>query len=144
MILNISYNDPNIKKAINLNVGKEFDIITKIKLRGIGSKRMVIQNASPDINNIITLQNSIPYCYIELRPQGVIIHFRSILETYGWIVPFHLLSIFQNGANLTIHGAGSFMNLAGLNGAPADGAFVRKILERKTFHFQPPPEFSVK
>lgn len=100
-------------------------------MRGIGSKRMIILESSADISNYTTYQNSIVYCYVELRPTGIIVHFRSILETIGWIVPYRHLSVFQNGKQFTLHAAGSFVKLGGLNNSAADEAFIRKMMRHK-------------
>lgn len=108
-----------------------YSFMQRIKMRGIGSKRMVILDASANITEFTSYQNSIVYCYIELRPTGIIIHFRSILETIGWIVPYHHLSIFKNGEQFSLHAAGSFVKIGGLNNTAADEAFIRKMMRFK-------------
>jgi len=35
------------------------------------------------------------YCNIELRPKGVIIRFRSLLEVYGLIIPYYKLKLYK-------------------------------------------------
>ena len=39
------------------------------------------------------LDNNRNTCNIELRPNGIILRFRSLLETYGLIIPFYKLNI---------------------------------------------------
>lgn len=131
MIKNISYNNPEVKDAVNNAVGLSYGLIDRVRMGGIGSRRMLITGASPNIMKWLELQNTAPYCYLELRPRGIIVHFRSVLETMGWIVPFHHLSVFRNGTAIHLHAAGEFMRIRGAGTQPPDYRFIEKILERK-------------
>ena len=131
MLRNITYNNPEMKAEINQAVGPPFGLISSIKMGGIGSRRMLISKASSDIRKWLSMQTTLPYCYVELRPNGIIVHFRSILETMGWIIPFHHLSIFRNGKAIHLHGAGSFMHLRGVGSLKPDYKFIEKVLSRK-------------
>ena len=43
-------------------------------------------------------------CNIELRPNGIILRFRSLLETYGLIIPYYKLTLFKgSGEAYSIH-----------------------------------------
>lgn len=96
---------------------------------GIGSRRMLIKSASPELWQWLNRQNTAKYCYLELRPYGVIVHFRSILETFAWVVPYRHLSVFRNGKQIDLHAAGHFMHLTGINNFTADYAFLKKMLD---------------
>ena len=93
MLLNVSYNDPKIKKQIDSEVGAPFSLRERWKLGGIGSSKLNITHASIDIHNLLVLDNNNCSCNIELRPKGIIVRFRSLLETYGLIIPFYKLNI---------------------------------------------------
>ncbi len=93
MIINISYHDKLIEKKINSIIGPPYSLIDRIKKNGIGSPRLTINKSSDNINNLLVLDKNINYCNIELRPKGIIVRFRSLLETYGLIVPFYKLNI---------------------------------------------------
>ena len=99
MIYNISYNNKKIKQLINDSLGKSYGIIDTIKMRGIGSQRLKIKEASLDISSLINKNSNTNSCSIELRPKGILIHFKSILDTYGFIIPFHKLIIFKGDKN---------------------------------------------
>ena len=92
MLLNVSYNDPKIKKQINSEVGAPFSLRERWKLGGIGSSKLKITHASIDIHNLLVLDNNNNSCNIELRPKGIIVRFRSLLETYGLIIPYFKFS----------------------------------------------------
>ena len=79
MVYNISYNNKKIKNIINDSLGHAYGIIDKIKLRGIGSQRLKIKDASLDINSLINKNSNTNSCSIELRPKGILIHFKSKL-----------------------------------------------------------------
>ena len=99
MLLNLSYKDNKIKSKINKEVGDEFNFIEKFKLRGNGSPKLLISECSSNIDELLSLNNNIKKCNIELRKKGIIIRFRSLLETYGLIVPYYKLKIFKGKKN---------------------------------------------
>ncbi|MFL2600492.1 MAG: hypothetical protein ACJ0P1_08115 [Flavobacteriaceae bacterium] len=99
MLLNLSYKDNKIKSKINKEVGDEFNFIEKFKLRGNGSPKLLISDCSSNIDELLSLNNNIKKCNIELRKKGIIIRFRSLLETYGLIVPYYKLKIFKGKKN---------------------------------------------
>lgn len=88
MLLNISYNDPKQKKRIDEAVGKTFSLKERWRLSGIGSEKLIITSSSIDIHNLLMLDKNINSCNVELRPKGIIVRFRSLLETYGLIIPY--------------------------------------------------------
>ena len=98
MLLNISYNDPTVKRKIVKAVGRPFSLQQRWKLGGIGSQKLVINSASIDIHNLLILDNNLKSCNLELRPLGIIVHFRSLLETYGLIIPYYKLKIYKGKA----------------------------------------------
>ena len=87
MLVNISYNEPKIKRAIEEEVGKAFGLRERWAMGGIGSGKLFITSTSIDIHNLLVLDQNINQCNIELRPKGIIVHFRSLLETYGLVIP---------------------------------------------------------
>ena len=98
MLLNISYNDPSQKSRIDKAVGKTFSLQKRWNLGGIGSEKLTISNASIDIHNLLILDQNINSCNIELRPKGIIIRFRSLLETYALIVPYFKLNLYKGNS----------------------------------------------
>ena len=51
------------------------------------------------INNLLELDHNINYCNIEIRPKGIILRFRSLLETYALIIPYYKLKLFKGKSN---------------------------------------------
>lgn len=98
MLYNISYNDPKQKKEIEAAVGKPFSLQMRWKMGGIGSEKLIISTTSIDIYNLLILDHNINTCNIELRPKGIIVRFRSLLETYGLIIPYYKLKLYKGKA----------------------------------------------
>ena len=98
MLLNVSYNKPEIKEKINAEVGKPFSLMERIKLGGIGSGKLFITTTSVEIHNLLILDKYINTCGIEMRPDGIIVTFRSVLETYALVIPFYKLKLYKGKA----------------------------------------------
>jgi len=95
MLLNISYNRPKIKEQIDKEVGSPFKWLERIKLGGIGSGKLSINSSSIHIHNLLILDNNLNNCGIEIRPKGIIVSFRSLLETYALIIPYYKLKLYK-------------------------------------------------
>ncbi|MDC6366619.1 MULTISPECIES: hypothetical protein [Flavobacteriaceae] len=95
MLLNVSYSNKNITKKIDDAVGKPFTLKERWAMGGIGSPKLHITDVSIEIQNLLILDNNLNTCNIEMRPKGIIIRFRSLLETYGLIIPYYKLTIYK-------------------------------------------------
>lgn len=99
MLKNVSYNDPKVEADIRKEVGVPFTILKRIELGGIGSPKLEITACSKEINNLLILDNNTNTCNIELRPKGIIVRFRSLLETYALVIPYYKLVLFKGKSN---------------------------------------------
>ncbi|NER16158.1 hypothetical protein [Spongiivirga citrea] len=95
MLLNVSYNDPKIKEQIEQEVGKPYTLKERLKLKGVGSPKLLITSTSIEIHNLLILDKYINTCNIELRPNGIIVRFRSLLETFALVIPYYKLSLYK-------------------------------------------------
>ncbi len=98
MLLNISYNDPLIKKKVDSIIGSPFSLKQRWNKKGIGSPRLLIEETSLNIHNLLVLDKNLNFCNVELRPKGIIIRFRSLLETYGLVIPYYKLKLYKGKA----------------------------------------------
>jgi hypothetical protein len=98
MLLNVSYNDNTIREKIDAEVGKPFSLKERWSIGGIGSSKLFITQTSLNIHNLLVLDQNLNTCNVELRPQGIIVRFRSLLETYGLVIPFYKLKIYKGKA----------------------------------------------
>ena len=98
MLLNVSYNDPKIKEKIDTAVGKPFTLKERWAKGGVGSSKLIISQTSIEIHNLLVLDNNRNTCNIELRPQGIILRFRSLLETYALVISYYKLTLYKGKA----------------------------------------------
>lgn len=132
MLINISYNDKKINAAIEELVGKPFGLRENIKLNGVGSPRLIIAKASQEIFELLSYDNNNNFCNIELRPKGIIIRFRSLLETYGLIIPYYKLVLFKPGNQITIHKDHNFISIIAMPKNKAVNLFFEKLQDQKS------------
>ena len=128
---NIRYKNKETEKEINAEMGKPFGLIEKLKLGGIGSRRMIIENFSEDIKNLTLKVSGIQYANIELRPNGIIVHINQGIYTHAWTIPYFRLSVF-NGDFFTIHGGGSHIQFNKEKSWKENKEFLQKIVKLKS------------
>ncbi|MEO0525658.1 MAG: hypothetical protein AAFZ89_00435 [Bacteroidota bacterium] len=95
MLVNISYNNKEITRKVDAEVGKPFKLKERWAMGGIGSPKLFITEASAEIRNLLLLDNNLDSCNIEIRPKGIIVRFRSLLETYALVIPYYKLTIYK-------------------------------------------------
>jgi hypothetical protein len=83
---NISYNDPNVRRAVEAECGPAFDLWTTIKRGGSGSSRFRLLDAPPAVLTLIDRLEDRRFCSLEMRPNGLLVRMRNRLETLA--VPF--------------------------------------------------------
>ena len=104
MLANVSYNNKAQRESIDKLVGKPFTLMNRLKLGGVGSPKLHVVSSSKEIDSLFVLDHNDNTCNIELRPNGIILRFRSLLETYGLIIPYYKLNIFKGtGEAYSIH-----------------------------------------
>lgn len=130
MILDTTYMPDDKVALINEKVGESYSLMQRIKMRGAGSHHMVIEQYSPNFHSILTRNNSTNYCSIELRPNGIIVHIHKRLNSYAWLVPYHLMSIYKS-KTFSIHAAGEFLKLRLDKNFDVNKKLLDRMLERK-------------
>ena len=95
MLKNLSYNCKKTKDLLIDRVGKPLTLFERLKIGGNGSDKLIITDASNDIIELLKLDNNINQCNIEIRSNGIILRFRSLLETYGLVIPFYKMVIYK-------------------------------------------------
>lgn len=138
MIFDTSYYDPEIKKIIDETLGKSYSFVDRLKMKGIGSSRMEILDCSSDIKELLPSGFTGNFASIELRPKGVIVHFKKFTEHFSWIIPFYSLSIIQSNT-INIHSKGSFikLQLRSKNSSP----FIQKLIHQVGSNYSDNPTY---
>lgn len=96
MILETTLQEDETLKTINEQVGNPYTLWQRFKMGGIGSKRMMVEKASPHFDTYLSMNEDLTYANIELRPKGILLHFNKRLRQFVWIVPYFDLQIIQN------------------------------------------------
>lgn len=134
MLLNVSYNRPKIKAQINAEVGPPFTFMERIKMKGIGSGKLHIHSTSIQIHNLLILDNNLNVCGVEMRPKGIIVTFRSLLETYALVIPYYKLKLYKGQSQVySIYMDNYFIKVEAKE--KRNHEFLKKILNYKTDHF---------
>jgi len=96
MLIDTTHYNSEHKQIIADLVGSPFSLVQKLKLRGVGSKRMIVDEVSPNLQQVLNIVSDINYGNIELRPKGILIHITKGLKNFTWIIPYYHLVIYNN------------------------------------------------
>lgn len=132
MLYNLTYNDSKITAEVCGYVGKPFGLIDNIKLNGIGSPRLDIEKSSAQIQELLSFDHNRNFCNVELRPKGIIIRFRSLLETYGLVIPYYKLVVFKPGNSVTFHMDHHFISVSVPSNNKGILLFIEKLNQQKS------------
>lgn len=95
MLVNVSYTNKKVTRKVDLAIGKPFTLKERFAMGGIRSPKLDITKTSIEISNLLLLDTTASSCNIELRPKGIIVRFRSLLETYALVIPYYKLVIYK-------------------------------------------------
>lgn len=132
MLRNLSYNNKEITKGVNEYVGRNFSFIERVKMGGNGSRRMMIDKASDEISTLLGYDNNMNFCNVELRPNGIILRFRSLLETFGLVISYQDLSMSRSFQSVTIFCGEEYVVLKSAPGQHLDTKFIDRICEMQS------------
>jgi len=130
LILDATHIKKEQKQIINDLVGKPFTFLEALKLRGIGSKRMIIEEVSPNLKMYLNNNQDTKYANIELRSGGIIIHFNKGLNNYIWVIPFYHLVVYKTNGT-SIHAQGRFIKFKDNKTLKENKSFFDKLLSKK-------------
>jgi hypothetical protein len=133
MLFNTSYKNTEYITESNNLVGQAFSLMEKIKIGGIGSSRLVIEELSAKLQPKNLQPIDINYANIELRPKGVIIHFTNKLDRYSWIIPYFRLVTYSNNT-FSIHANGNFIKFKKNKNYENNKKFIAKMIDLKISH----------
>ena len=133
MIYNSTYSD--IEKDIETNnlVGKKYNLIKSIRLGGIGSKRLIVDELGVNFKKLIQQKNDIIYSNIELRNKGIIVYIVDRQKRFTWVIPFYKLVIYKT-PSFSIHSDGNFIRFSNNLNHKQNLAFFKKVLDLSLIH----------
>ena len=130
MILNTTHHNKDHKQIIEDLVGTSFSLVQKLKMKGVGSKRMIVDEVSPNMQSMMNSVADLNYANIELRPKGILIMVNKGLKNFTWIIPYYQLVLYKiNGAS--IHAQGRFIHFRNNKTFQENKSFFKKLLDEK-------------
>jgi hypothetical protein len=130
MILNTTHYDPKHKELIADLVGTSYSFVQKLRLKGIGSKRMIVDEVSPNMHSMINLVDDLNYANMELRPKGVLVMINKGLKNFTWVIPFYQLVIYKTNGS-SIHAQGRYVHFRDNKTFKENKKFFDKLLDEK-------------
>ena len=130
MLLNTTHKNEDHELLMNDLVGKSFSLRKKLKFRGVGSGRMVIDKASPKLELTLLNGPDLNYANIELRPKGILVRITRRLDNFTWIIPYYHLHIYKT-SGLSVHGQGQFLHFRENQMLHNNKSFFRKLSNLK-------------
>ena len=130
MLLETTYSNKDHQFTINKLIGKPFTFVQTIKIGGIGSKRMIIEDTSPNMQKYVKPFPNNSYANIELRSGGIIIHINKGFSTYAWVIPFYQLVIYKTNGT-SIHAQGKYIHFRNNITFKENKTFFRNLLNAK-------------
>lgn len=141
MILNSTHTNKKNKILITDLVGRSFSFFESLKMKGVGSKRMIINDVSPNLKTYMNLISDVNYANIELRQKGIVIYINKGLKNFTWAIPYYQLVIFKTNGS-SIHAQGRFIHFKNSKTFRENKTFFNKMLDEKIkydsqYNFQP-------
>ena len=130
MILDTTYKNKDYDELINDLVGKPFSLLQSLKMGGVGSKRMVIEETSPNMKQYLNKVDDTNYANLELRPKGILIRINKGLKNFTWAIPYYHLVLYKTNGS-SIHAEGKFIHFRNNVTFRENKAFFDKLLNEK-------------
>jgi hypothetical protein len=130
MIQNTTHFNKEHKQIIADLVGSEFSLVQKLKMKGVGSKRMIIDDVSPNMKPMMNIVSDLNYGNIELRPKGILILINQGLKNFTWVIPYYQLVIYKTNGS-SIHAQGKFVHFRVNKTFKENKKFFDKLLDEK-------------
>ncbi|MEM7186502.1 MAG: hypothetical protein AAF466_07570 [Bacteroidota bacterium] len=130
MIWNTTHKNEEYDKQINALVGPAFSLMRSIRMKGVGSKRMIIDSTSVHFEPYLNAVSDLNYANIELRPLGVLVHINKGHQNFSWGIPYYQLAWYKTGG-VSIHGQGRFIQFRNNKTLQENKKFFDKLLKEK-------------
>lgn len=92
-IFKTSYYNKEIERKINNLAGKSYSFLDRIKMKGIGSRRLEVFKASEEIQLALNAEYYITLVSLEIRPKALMVYFRKKIDNYTCVFPYSALEI---------------------------------------------------
>jgi len=129
-MFNTTYKNRDAKATINDLIGKSYSLLESIKMKGVGSKRMMIDDVSIGFKKILNEVADINYGNIEIRKKGVLVHITKGHQNFSWAIPFYQMHIYKTNS-FSIHAQGNFVRFKNNKLLRENKKFLDRLLDLK-------------
>tara|TARA_B110000967_G_scaffold57654_1_gene59115 strand:- start:5592 stop:6020 length:429 start_codon:yes stop_codon:yes gene_type:complete len=130
LVLDTTYYNKEHRQIFENFVGKPYTFFEAIKRRGVGSKRMIVDKVSANLNPILNTVSDLNYANIEMRKKGILIHITKGQQNFTWAIPFYHLVVYKTDG-MSIHAQGKFIHFKKSRNFYENKNFLRSLLEEK-------------
>ena len=130
MVLDTTHYNKEHKLLIDEFVGQSYSFWEPLKRGGVGSKRMIVDQLSPNLSYISNSVSDINYANIELRKKGVLIHITKGLKNFTWAIPFYQLVLYKTNFT-SIHAQGKFIHFKNSKTFKENKTFFKNLMQEK-------------
>ena len=130
LVLDTTHHNKEHKQLFNDFVGKPYSILESLKRGGVGSKRMIVNELSPNLSFITNAVPDLNYANIELRRKGVLIRITKGLKNFTWAIPFYQL-VFYKTDFTSIHAQGKYIHFKNTKTFKENARFFKNIMHEK-------------
>lgn len=135
MIVNVNNDEKKISNKITAVVGKPFSFSERLRMKGNGSPRFTIVRSSNGIQNILSTDENIEHCTIEIRPKGIIVLFTGALASHAWLIPYSKVSVYKNETGYSVFSDEQFIEVESQT-TKATASFFNRLIEKSAVHHQ--------
>jgi hypothetical protein len=128
VIYNVTRTDKNTDREVYNLLGKPFGLLHKLKNGSIGSEPFIIMDCSADFSIDIQSNDYDRKSNIELRPKGIILHYRKKSSSFIWPIAFKDLIISYSREELGISDGRLNVSLNPRVKSKKESAFVLKMM----------------
>ena len=130
MIYNTTHINKEAEAIFNDLLGNAYSFFKAIKIGGIGSKRMIIDEVSPNFSRFMNTTSDINYGNIELRDKGILIHINKGLKNFSWPIPFYQLHTYKT-EGFSFHAHGNYVRFKNNKLLKENKKFIDRIIHLK-------------
>ncbi|MEM8906810.1 MAG: hypothetical protein AAGD05_03095 [Bacteroidota bacterium] len=125
MIYNTTYRNDHDIYLINQTVGRPFSFIQRLKMGGIGTKRMTISGFSPYLREQCQTRSAyVQFGFLEMRPWGILVLINKQLQNFTWPIPYPNLML-ETDQGLRVLAEGQYVHFA--NGYQENQVFIQRL-----------------
>lgn len=130
MIWNTTHKNEDFTKQINALVGPPFSFARAIRMKGVGSKRMIIEETSANLQEYLNLVSDLNYANIELRPKGILLLINKGHQNFTWGIPYYQLAWYKTNG-ISIHAQGQYIRFRNNRTLQENKKFFDKLITEK-------------